>query len=56
MPSLGLRLVESLESAVAVLEKQYEDCEAVKLETSDLKNKGIPEGKKQESPSFIYIT
>lgn len=56
MPSLGLRLVESLESAGAVLEKQYEDCEAVKLETSDLKSNGIPEGRKQEPPSFIYIT
>ncbi len=45
-----IRSVASLEEACATLSKQYEDCDATKLDTSALASDGTDEATKTESP------
>lgn len=41
--NLHLRLVQNLEAACEILEKQYEVCDGVRLDTAQLQTKGIGE-------------
>ena len=46
--SLCLRAVKSLDDAVAILEKQFEEVETCKADVSELEEKTIEEAKKNE--------